>query len=114
MKLFENKKSNLSTEQKVMKGYKAYCGAVIAGALIMCTAMPAFATTVTDPLTVVNNLSEFIFGLIPNGRHDRNDPTQKANDYNQDIHYIDNDVWENELHREPPGRKLSVPAMRLK
>ena len=64
MKLFENKKSNLSTEQKVMKGYKAYCGAVMAGALIMCTAMPAFATTITDPLTVVNNLSEFIFGLI--------------------------------------------------
>ena len=57
MKLFENKKSNLSTEQKVMKGYKAYCGAVMAGALIMCTAMPAFATTITDPLTVVNNLS---------------------------------------------------------
>ncbi len=64
MKLFENKKYNLSTEQKVMKGYKAYCGAVAAGTLIMCTAIPVFAAPVTDPLTVVNNLSEFIFGLI--------------------------------------------------
>lgn len=64
MKLFENKKSNLSTEQKVMKGYKAYCGMVMAFMMITSLAIPAFAAPVNDPLTVVNNLSEFIFGLI--------------------------------------------------
>ena len=57
------KNNKLTTEQKVMKGYKVYCGAVMATALVMYTALPAFAAT-TDPLTVVNNLSEFIFGLI--------------------------------------------------
>jgi hypothetical protein len=47
-----------------MKGYKTYCGAVIGTALIMATAVPVFAAPATDPLTVVNNLSSFIFGLI--------------------------------------------------
>ena len=60
----KNKNSALNTEQKVMKGYKAYCGAVIAATLVMCIAVPVFAAPATDPLTVVNNLSEFIFGLI--------------------------------------------------
>ena len=60
----KNNNSALTTEQKVMKGYKAYCGAVIGTALIMVTAVPVFAAPATDPLTVVNNLSEFIFGLI--------------------------------------------------
>lgn len=50
-------------DQKVKKGYKAYCGVVIAATLIMCSSISVFAAT-TDPLTVVNNLSEFIFGLI--------------------------------------------------
>ena len=60
----KNKNNALTTEQKVMKGYKAYCGVVIGTALIMATAVPVFAAPATDPLTVVNNLSEFIFGLI--------------------------------------------------
>ena len=60
----KNRNSALTTEQKVMKGYKAYCGVVIGTALIMATAVPVFAAPATDPLTVVNNLSEFIFGLI--------------------------------------------------
>ena len=38
-------------ERKVRRGYRRYCAA-----------MPAFAAS--DPLTVVNNLSDFIFGLI--------------------------------------------------
>lgn len=61
----KNRNNALTTEQKVMKSYKAYCGAVIGTALIMATAVPAFAAApATDPLTVVNNLSSFIFGLI--------------------------------------------------
>ena len=60
----KNKNNALTTEQKVMKGYKAYCGAVMIVALVMGTAVTAFAAPATDPLTVVNNLSQFIFGLI--------------------------------------------------
>ena len=60
----KNNNNTLTTEQKAMKGYKAYCGAVIGTALIMATAVPVFAAPATDPLTVVNNLSQFIFGLI--------------------------------------------------
>ena len=60
----KNNNNTLTTEQKAMKGYKAYCGAVIGTALIMATAVPVFAAPATDPLIVVNNLSQFIFGLI--------------------------------------------------
>jgi len=48
---------------KVRKGFTFYC------ALVLCIAM-TFGMTVTcfaagdDPLTVVNNLSDFMFGLI--------------------------------------------------
>jgi hypothetical protein len=47
---------------RVKKGYRIYCVAVVAIALVLTTGTIAFATD--DPLTVVNNLSEFIFGLI--------------------------------------------------
>ncbi len=61
-------KKNQVTEKlpmsgKVKRGFRFYCSVVIAGALMLGTAMPAFAAT-GDPLTVVNNLSDFIFGLI--------------------------------------------------
>lgn len=58
-------RNNLTTEQKVMKGYKMYSGAVVAATLIMTMSMTVFAVSpAADPLTVVNNLSSFIFGLI--------------------------------------------------
>ena len=47
---------------KVKRGFRFYCSAVIAGAAMMLCAVPAFAAD--DPLVVVNNLSDFIFGLI--------------------------------------------------
>ena len=47
---------------KVKKGFRFYCAAVLTLALMMGTTMTAFAAS--DPLTVVNNLSDFIFGLI--------------------------------------------------
>lgn len=61
-------KKNQATEKlpmsgKVKRGFRFYCSVVIAGALMLGTAMPAFAAS-GDPLTVVNNLSDFIFGLI--------------------------------------------------
>ena len=47
---------------KVRKGFRAYCTMVIVGALALGMTTTAFAAN--DPLTVVNNLSDFIFGLI--------------------------------------------------
>ena len=65
MKLFQNKnrnKNRLPVPGKVKKGYRAYCAAVLAGALLLAAPIPAFAAN--DPINVVNNLSNFIFGLI--------------------------------------------------
>jgi len=53
------KNSNKKMEQKIKKMFAVYAVAV----LVMCAgSMTAFATN--DPITVVNNLSEFIFGLV--------------------------------------------------
>ena len=65
MKLFQKKnhnKNRLPMPGKVKKGYRAYCAAVLAGALLLAAPIPAFAAN--DPINVVNNLSNFIFGLI--------------------------------------------------
>lgn len=59
----QNTAGKLPMPGKVKKGFRFYCSAVIAGALLLCSAMPAFAAN-GDPLAVVNNLSDFIFGLI--------------------------------------------------
>lgn len=66
MKLLKktNKETNkLPMNGKVKKGFRAYCAIVLSVALVMCMSLTAFAAT-DDPLTVVNNLSDFIFGLI--------------------------------------------------
>ena len=47
---------------RVKKGFRYYCSLVATVALMGCCTMTAFAAD--DPLTVINNLSEFIFGLI--------------------------------------------------
>ncbi len=52
----------LPMQGKVRKGYRTYCALVAAITLAMSMAAPAYAAG--DPLTVINNLSEFIFGLI--------------------------------------------------
>lgn len=53
------KNSNKKMEQKIKKMFAIYAVAV----LVMCAgSMTAFATN--DPITVVNNLSDFIFGLV--------------------------------------------------
>ena len=59
MTIFKKKATDIQETKKlpmtgkVKKGFRAYCTMVIVG---------AFAAN--DPLTVVNNLSDFIFGLI--------------------------------------------------
>lgn len=67
MKIF-NKKTNKETAKlpmtgKVKRGFRFYCAVVMALTLVFGMSMSAFAAT-NDPLTVVNNLSDFIFGLI--------------------------------------------------
>lgn len=55
--------TKLSMTGKAKKGFRIYVTAVICIVLIGCFSMTAFAAT-NDPLTVVNNLSSFMFGLI--------------------------------------------------
>ena len=63
--LKKNKKNEnrLPTPDKVKKGFRYYCSLVATLALMGCCTMTAFAAS-NDPLTVINNLSDFIFGLI--------------------------------------------------
>ena len=63
------KKTNKETKKlpmtgKVAKGFRTYVALVLCVAIVMCMSVPAFAAGTNDPLTVVNNLSDFIFGLI--------------------------------------------------
>jgi hypothetical protein len=46
----------------IKKGFRAYVVAVLAAVSMLMFTVPAFAAS--DPVQVVNNLSEFIFGLI--------------------------------------------------
>ena len=66
MKLFKkngNKETHkLPMNGKVKKGFRFYCVAVMAVTMVLGTSMTAFAAN--DPIQVVNNLSDFIFGLV--------------------------------------------------
>ncbi len=53
---------NTILERRAKRGFRFYSAAVLALALVGSMAVPAFAAS--DPITVVNNLSDFIFGLI--------------------------------------------------
>ena len=65
MKIFKKHENRLPTPDKVKRGYRYYCFLVAAVALMGCCTMTAFAApTGGDPLTVIHNLSDFIFGLI--------------------------------------------------
>ena len=60
----ENKKNNkLPMPGKVKKGFRIYVLTVLALTMVTGMSVTAFAAG-GDPLTVVNNLSDFIFGLI--------------------------------------------------
>ncbi len=66
MDLFRNEKNEkmrLSRSKRVRKCFMVYC-AVVTVLTLVC-AMPLAASAAgSDPLQVVNNLSNFIFGLI--------------------------------------------------
>ena len=55
--------SKRTLQGKTKKGFLAYCAAVIVLTMICTLSVTAYAAG-GDPLTVVNNLSDFIFGLI--------------------------------------------------
>lgn len=63
-----NKNNEKKTTQKfpvtgkVKTGFRTYCAAVVAVTALCSMGITAFAAN--DPITVVNNLSDFIFGLI--------------------------------------------------
>ena len=62
MKNTKKTANKLSVPGKVKKGFRFYCAAVLSVALVLGCSVPAFAAN--DPIAVVNNLSDFIFGLI--------------------------------------------------
>lgn len=57
------KKNMLNAPVKVKKAFRIYAKLVIVAAMVGCMTITAFAAG-GDPLSVVNNLSTFIFGLI--------------------------------------------------
>lgn len=58
----KNKLRRYGISSNVKKSYRYYVSVVIALMLIMICSITAFAED--DPINVVNNLSDFIFGLI--------------------------------------------------
>ena len=66
MKFFKKnegkKPEKLPMSGKVRKGFRFYCTAVMTLTLVVGTSVTAFAAN--DPIAVVNNLSDFIFGLV--------------------------------------------------
>ena len=63
MKNTQKTANKLPMPGKVRKGFGVYCAIVLALTLMFTMSLTAFAAN-DDPLTVVNNLSDFIFGLI--------------------------------------------------
>ena len=64
MKNKEKNITKLPMPNKVKRGFRFYCAVVLSMVLISCISAPAFAAAGGDPLDVVNNLSDFVFGLI--------------------------------------------------
>ena len=62
MKNTKKTANKLPVPGKVKKGFRFYCAAVLSVALVLGCSVTAFAAN--DPIAVVNNLSDFIFGLI--------------------------------------------------
>ncbi len=61
----KNETNRLPMPGKVKRGFRFYVSLVLMLTLVMGLSVTAFAADpADDPLTVVNNLSEFIFGLI--------------------------------------------------
>ena len=67
MNIFKKNNEKKTTQKlpmtgKVKTGFRTYCAAVVAVTALCSMGITAFAAN--DPIAVVNNLSNFIFGLI--------------------------------------------------
>lgn len=67
MTIFKENNEKKTTQKlpmtgKVKRGFHTYCAAVVAITAVCSMGITAFAAN--DPIAVVNNLSDFIFGLI--------------------------------------------------
>ena len=62
MKNTKKTANKLPVPGKVRKGFRFYGAAVLSVALVLGCSVTAFAAN--DPIAAVNNLSDFIFGLI--------------------------------------------------
>jgi len=61
----KNQKNTLDHKKKEQRARRAYSMLVCMAAVMACMAVPAFAAGgASDPLSVIDNLSEFIFSLI--------------------------------------------------
>ena len=58
----EKHSNKLPMTGKVKQGFRLHCTTIMGAALVLGTSVTAFAAS--DPITVINNLSTFIFGLI--------------------------------------------------
>ena len=87
MKNTKKTANKLPVPGKVRKGFRFYCVAVLSVALVLGCSVTAFAAN--DPIAVVNNLSDFIFGLILLGwgivqvglSFQSHDPSQRSNGF---------------------------------
>ena len=59
----DSKTAKLPMTGSVKRGYMIFCAVVMVMTVLCMTSMTAYAAG-SDPLTVVNNLSDFMFGLI--------------------------------------------------
>lgn len=59
----EKSTQKLPMPSNVKKGFRRYCAVVVTATICSSMVLTASATG-GDPLTVVNNLSDFIFGMI--------------------------------------------------
>ena len=57
-----NRSERLPMPDRVKKGFRYYCA--IVAVIVLCTLSVGALAATEDPLTAVNNLSDFIFGLI--------------------------------------------------
>lgn len=62
MKKISKNTTKLPMPGQVKRGFRFYCAMVLALAVLLDCSVPAFAAG--DPIAVVNNLSDFIFGLV--------------------------------------------------
>ena len=62
MKNTKKTANKLPVPGKIRKSFRFYCAAVLSVALVLGCSVTVFAAN--DPIAVMNNLSDFIFGLI--------------------------------------------------